>query len=303
MKNYFEFLTSIKNSLKEEVLSEQIHKELQDILDSDVISPHDKLDHVVEHVRDMKREGKETGLIGDIPKTGSSRAVFFVKGGKDITLDGKPANVGTALKIAFPGKIESEMYPDTKRKLFGERQNEAEADRLMTHHHGVIRRNDDGTWHTNPDGVIPPLFGHHPEFHHIETARVSPFREAKFREATKTPEFPDGITHREFHDTLMHNHIIAHGGQGWHHGETDPSLMEAYFIHHPFVKNVQQFASDSGVHPIDFHEDNVGTWQHPHTGKLHPILLDYGYRNDIAHDYTDMRRAYEQKKRHEGSQD
>lgn len=147
-------------------------------------------------------------------------------------------------------------------------------------------------WHTNPEGVIPPLFGHHPEFHHIETARVSPFREGKFREATKTEQFPEGISHQEFHDTLMHMHILGHGGQGWHGGQTDPHHIENHLVHHPFVKNVQQFASDSGVHPIDFHEDNVGTWTHPHTGKLHPVLLDYGYRNDIARDYTEMHRKY-----------
>lgn len=291
--NYLNFLKTLNESLKEEVLSEELHKELQHILDSDEIPAEHKLEHVVEHVRNMKREGKDTGLIGDIPKTGSSRAVFFVKGGKDIVLDKKPANIGTALKIAFPGKIESEMHPEPDRKLFGERQNEAEADRLMTHHHGIIRRNDDGTWHTNPEGVIPPLFGAHPEHHYIETARVSPFREQKFREATVTPEFPEGISHQEFHDTLMHMHSIAHGGQGWHGGLTDPDKIENHLVHHPFVKNVQQFASDSGVHPIDFHEDNVGTWTHPHTGKLHPVLLDYGYRNDIARDYTEMRRKYQ----------
>ncbi|HET8686828.1 MAG TPA: hypothetical protein VFM18_09205 [Methanosarcina sp.] len=303
MKNYLEFLKNLNESLNEEILSEQIHQELQSILDSPDISSHDKLDHVVEHVRNMKREGKETGLIGDIPKQGSSRAVFFPKGGKDIILDKKPANIGTALKIAFPGKIESEMHPEPDRKLFGERQNEAEADRLMTHHHGIIRRNDDGTWHTNPEGVIPPLFGAHPEHHYIETARVSPFTEAKFKEATKTPEFKDGITHQEFYDTLMHMHSIAHGKKGWKYNKTDPSLMEGYFVHHPFVRSVQNFSSDSGVHPVDFLSHNIGIWTHPHTGKLHPVLLDYGYRHDIARDYTHMKYDYENKYNIKNSED
>lgn len=298
--NYIKFLESINANLVQNLLTEEIHTELQGIMDSPNIHQNDKLDHVISRARELRREGKETGLIGDIPKRGSSRAVFFPRDSRTLNLDGIPAKIPSAIKIAFPGEFE-ERYRDVKKQpLLGQMQNEAEADKLMSHHHGIIRKDEHGNWHTNHDGVIPPLFDHHPDFHHIEVGRVSPYTDAKFREATKDGSFPNGINHQEFHDAIMHIYAVSHGMEGYHYGQTDHDHVKNVLVHHPFVKNVINFSADSGIHPNDFSPDNVGTWTHPHTGKLHPVLLDYGFRHNIAKHYVDMNDKEEARLRQHG---
>jgi hypothetical protein len=289
--HFINFLSSLNNAKNDVILDEAIHHELQSILDSDTIDPRDKLDAISTHVRKLKIENHNTGLVGDIPKKGSSRAVFFPKEGKKINLDGIHAKIGTAIKIAHQGEIEKQIPQEGP--MLGQMQNEAEADPLMAHHHGIIRKNQDGSWHTNHDGVIPPLFSAHPDHHHIEVARVSPFNPGKFKEATTTPSFPNGITHQEFHDTVQHVWAKAHGMSGYHYSDTDHKHMDDVLVHHPFVKNVVNFSADTNTHPADFVEDNVGTWTHPHTGKLHPVLLDYGFRGPIVKAYQDMYSKYQ----------
>lgn len=290
MSNFLKFIESLHNQKYDEILSEAIHKDLNEIMDSDHIEPDKKLDMITQKVQDLKKANVSTGLIGDIPKKGSSRAVFFPKESKTLVLDGLEAKIPTAIKIAHKGSIEKSVERDGP--MLGQLQNEAEADPLMTHHHGIIRKNQDGTWHTNPDGVIPPLFSAHKEHHHIEVGRVSPFTEAKFREATKTESFPHGISHTEFHDTIQHVWAKAHGMSGFHYSSTDSDRMDNELIHHPFVKNTIDFSANTDTHPSDFVEDNVGVWTHPHTGKLHPVLLDYGFQGRIVKEYQDMHRKY-----------
>lgn len=295
MKNFLDFISKINSNPQGEVVSEAVHADLQSIMDSDSIPAHEKLNVITKHVQNIKASNGDTGLIGDTPKKGSSRAVFFPRDPKTLVLDGIPARIPTAIKIAHQGEIEKSV--DREGPLLGQMQNEAEADPLMAHHHGMIRKNQDGTYHTNPDGVIPPVFSAHQDHHHIEVGRVSPFHEAKFKEATTDSSFPNGITHDEFHDTIQHIWAKAHGMSGFHHASTDFDRMDNVLVHHPFVKNTIAFCSDTNTHPSDFVRDNIGTWTHPHTGKLHPILLDYGFQGHVVKAYQDMFHKYEKAKK------
>ena len=104
MKTFKEFVR-INGSL----ITEELHKELQNILDSDESSDYErakKLTLFTKRTRDLIKNGQDTGLENDKPKKGSSRAVFFPKEERDIVIDGTPSKLKTAIKIAFPGSLD-----------------------------------------------------------------------------------------------------------------------------------------------------------------------------------------------------
>jgi hypothetical protein len=262
------------------LLSEEIHKDLQSVLDSD-IHPDKKLDGVTKAARSIITGGGNTGLENDKPLMGSSRAVFLPKEAKHITVDGQPTHTRTAVKIAYPGKMDK--YNDSG-KLLGQHQNESESDHFINSSHGVLRRNGDSSeWKTNENGVLPPHFGHHDDHHHLETGRVDPVSEEDFKTHTQHKDFPEGISHEEFHDAVQHNWRQANGQQ--HFGSTSNDRMEK-LQNHPLVQNVNNFVGDSGQHPSDMNLDNMGTYQHPVTGKKHIVLADYGFSHEVAKHYV-----------------
>lgn len=267
------------------VLSESMHEKLRSIIDSEV-DPRRKLNILTGTVRQMVKNGEDTGLESDTPKKGSSRAVFFPKEPKHITLDGKQVQTPSVVKIAFPGKMDK--Y-NKSGKLLGEHQNRVESDRVTNSAFSVIHQHPgSGEWHSNPNGVLPPHFGHHPEHHWLEMGRVEPITEESFKEATKTATIPDGLSQSSFERAIQDHWSVAHGGDM----PLSPRARER--MNHPFVKNVMKLVSHSDIHPGDFREDNLGLWTHPLTGKKHIVVSDFGFSNEVAHHYNEAREGYEQ---------
>jgi hypothetical protein len=263
------------------VLSEEIHQKIQDVMDSEM-NPSRKLNAVTKTARELIASGQETGLESDKPKKGSSRAVFFPKDHKEIELDGHHVKTPSAVKIAFHGTLDHHTNSDT---LLGQDQSEVESDHWVNHHYGIIREGDEkGKWETNADtGILPPHFGHHDEFHHIEMGKVEPITAHGFKSATKHSDFPNGITHTEFHDAVRHNWQQAHGQK--HYGITSSERLEQ-LQEHPLVQNTTDFCLNTENHPGDFNKRNMGLWHHPVTGNKHVVISDFGYSKYIAKKYN-----------------
>lgn len=276
-------LDDVFGGMESYILSESIHTDIQTVMDSEK-RPHEKLNTVGKTVRKLIAKGEDTGLESDKPKKGSSRAVFFPRDQKKIKLDGKDVTTPSVVKIAFPSKLDK--YTGDSQ-LLGEHQNQVESDYFAHRRYGVIHENEHGGWDSNDEGILPPHFGHHEDYHHLEMGRVSPITAKGFREATKHKDFPKGITHTEFLDAVKHNWLSAHGHRNY---SSIPESRIQELQEHPLVQNVTNFIGDTDNSPDDMVKRNMGLWKHPVTGKNHVVLSDFGGSNKILRLYTNARR-------------
>lgn len=275
------------------MLSEAIHKEIQSILDSDSIDPKQKLSHVSRKAKTLIASGESTGFESDKPKKGSSRAVFFPKDPKEITVDGVKTKTPTAVKIAFPGVLDAHHGEST---TMGEDQNALESDHYINNSYGVLRHNSHtGEYHSNEHGVLAPVFDTHPEHHHLEMGRVDKFNAKDMASATKTKEFPKGLKLDEVTTTMKYHHDQAHGQRPYLNGYSEEHMEKV--ADHPWVSNAISMMHDSGMHPGDVSPRNMGIYTHPVTGEKHPVMIDYGFSNDIAKKYSTARMNMIKKKR------
>jgi len=271
-----------------QLLVEELHPEIQNILDSDSIQQENKLDVVSKKVRELASAGVDTGLENSTPKMGSSRAVFFPKEAKQVVVDGNPTTSQTAVKIAFKGILDHHH----KNTMFGIQQNQLEADPHLTNNYSVLAKKDDGTFKTNDSqsgGIIPPVFSSHPEGHHIEMGKAAPIGKGDMIQLTRTPDFPHGITFDDIFHTLNREHSYSMGQP--YNGSTDERMDKV--SKHPWVSDAINFMHDSGLHPCDFAKRNCGVYTHPVSGKRHLVMLDYGYSSNLAKQYTDARKKRE----------
>ena len=268
------------------VISEKLHKDIQDIMDNVDIPVSRKLSAVSAKAKSLIKSGHETGMESDKPKKGSSRAVFFPKDHKEITCDGMKTKTPTAVKIAFPGQLDKHHGEDT---TLGEDQNAKESDHFINHNYGILHHRD-GNYHSNDHesgGVLAPVFETHPENHHLEMGRVDKCDAKGIAEATKTKDFPKGLKHDDIQGAMMHGHEMAHG-QGRHYTPEEHDKMDK-IKQHPWVEHAIDMMHNSGMHPGDLNKRNMGIYTHPVTGKKHLDIIDYGFSKDIAKIYTKAR--------------
>lgn len=292
MKSFREYINELP------VVSEEIHQNITNILNSENVHPAHKLSRISGEIRGMIKRGETTGLEDSKPKKGSSRAVFFPSEPTKIHLDGKEAHIHTALKVAFPGQLDKH---NKSGSLLGEHQNRVEGEHFTNHHYGIIRKVGEdahGTprFETNHDaGILAPMLHAHEEGHHIHFGRIEPIKAGDFKSLTKTKEFPKGISHEEFHEALNHHHALAHGQN--HYGKLSEDRINE--LHeHPLVEKAQNYVADTNAHPGDLNKRNMGIWTHPHTGERHIVISDYGFNGDVAKHYNDCRKN--QMKAHRG---
>lgn len=273
-------------SLYPQLIIEEFHPDINKIMDDENIPAANKLNMVTTKARSLIKSGVNTGMESDKPKKGSSRAVFFPKEHKKITVDGKETSSPTAVKIAFSGQLDKHHGEDT---LLGEDQNEKESDHYINGYYGILSHEHGENYTSNKHesgGVLAPVFKTHPEHHHLEMGRVTPANAKDIAEATRTKEFPKGLKHDEIQSAMMHEHDIAHGQNYYtkEHSEKMDSIKE-----HPWVEHAISMMHDSGMHPGDLRKQNMGIYHHPVTGKKHLAIIDYGFSSEIAKKYTKAR--------------
>jgi hypothetical protein len=274
------------------VIVEEFHPLIKEVMDSEKISPQNKLSMVTKKARELIKSGVDTGMESDKPKKGSSRAVFFSKDKKEITLDGQKTHTPTAVKIAFAGTLDKHHGEDS---LLGEDQNSKESDGFINHHYGILHNDDDnrGNYLSSrheSGGVLAPVFETHPENHYLEMGRVTPASTKDVEEATKTKDFPKGLKHDEIKDAMTHEHNSAHGTGLINYGDTKNEENMERIKSHPWVEHAIDMMHNSGMHPGDLNKRNMGIYHHPITGKKHLAIIDYGFSDDIAKKYTKARR-------------
>lgn len=273
------------------VITEEVHKDIQSIMDADK-PVATKLNAVVKKTRELIKAGHETGMESDKPKKGSSRAVFFPKDNKEISVDGKKTSSPTAVKIAFAGVLDKHHG---EKSLLGEDQNRLESDHFVNRTYGILGHKSGGvdheyeSSHHESGGVLAPVFSTHEDHHHLEMGRVTKLNTKDTAEATKTKEFPKGLKHDEIRDAMIHEHATAHGSF-FHptYPRNNPDHLEKVKSH-PWVEHAIDMMHNTGMHPADLHEENMGIYHHPVTGKKHLAIIDYGFSNDISKKYTKAR--------------
>ena len=273
---------------KSEILSEAVHEAIQSIMDSDVIHAKNKLAAVSKKAKELIKSGEDTGMESDKPKRGSSRAVFFPRDHKEITVDGVKTKTPTAVKIAFPGLLDKYHGEET---TLGEDQNRIESDGYINKSYGVLRHNPHtDTYHSNENPILAPVFSTHPEHHHLEMGRVEKYNAKDLAESTKNKDFPKGLKHDEITTAMRYHHDQAHGQHPLLNGYSNDHLEKV--SDHPWVENAISMMHDSGMHPGDLRPANMGIYTHPVTGKKHPVVIDFGFSNDIAKKYNKARNNY-----------
>lgn len=246
-----------------------------------------------------ERSKKETGIdTGMGTPSGSSRKVYFNKGHHTINLDGIETKVRTVHKVAMFHPELDKHYSHLGATM-GEFQNIVEGRKSFDKYRTLKPTNKKDKFISNPEGILPPVYGRHVLGHYLHMGAVIPLKDNTlshnlFASATKHENFPHGLSHKQFYTAITHkqSHIAdllskakslgmkreAHGLQKQH---------DAYS--HPLVKKVQQFSKEHGIDPVDFDIHNLGIFVHPHTGKQHVVLADAGYSTNVAGYYKKVR--------------
>lgn len=263
------------------MIDEELHPDLQ----AELESPQGKtrLPRFAKKVRTMIKSGQDTGLQDDKPKKGSSRAVFFPKAPHPVHVDGKPVQIPTVVKIAFHGQLD---HFNKSGMLLGEHQNLTERDPFSQQHYSILSPTDKPHHYTtnHERGILAPVFDSHVDGHYLHMARIRPLKKGEFRELTKTPEFPKGISHTDMYHTLMHHHEEAHGR---HYPFMSPDVDK--FTEHPLINKMLDFVQTAGQHPGDYATRNMGVFDHP-DGSRHIVVSDYGFSHSVAQEYNNARK-------------
>ena len=268
---------------------EDLHPRLREVLDSN-LPPHQKRNHITKVLRALKDNGEESGIKDKMPK-GSSRTVMIHKEEHPITLDGQKTSIPTITKFAHTSPLQrNSLEHHVKEEFdpgesFGTRQNGAETDRWMHQHYATIHRTENG-FETNKHGIIPPHIDSAPDNSWAQLGHAKDINDKRFRELTVHPDFPKGISHQEFQDTLNREHSLANGKKHW--SNTSGRRMDEV-REHPFVDTACELCSNTNTHPADFNIHNMGEWKHPITGTSHPVIRDVGGEEGLLGLYTKAR--------------
>ena len=268
------------------IIQEELHPELRNVIDNPNLPAHHKHNAMVRLYRTLLKKGMETGLADTKPKKGSSRAVYFPSEPDDITIDGQKTKMRSVLKIAYPGRLDP--YNKTGL-LFGEHQNIAEGNRHLQDSYGMLKLNEDGTYKTNPNGILAPVIHAHESGHYLHMGQISPIRAGDFRNLTKTEDFPKGISHNEFYDACNHEFDEANGYRNRFSDDYAEKLEK--IKEHPLTSMAISFSFHHGTHPGDFVKGNMGIWEHPVTGSKHIVISDYGADANLVREYNRARMA------------
>lgn len=286
-KDFKKILHSIY--LKEELILEEIHKELHDVISSSPITAKNKHKEIASKIKEITDRGEQTGVEGSMPK-GSSR--LYLKHDKpiDVKIDGKKAKLQTGTKVAIRSNLDRHHDHKFFGGSLGQIQMEAENGEFSNSRgNRVLEKVGENEFKTNKHGIFPPLIDHDElgnSWSHV--GHVRDVSQKEFRELTKTKSHPQGITHKDFYVTLIREHNKSEGK----HWQGSPE-REKHFdkvIEHPLVERFNVYHSNTGEPPHDYMEiKNLGVFEHPN-GTKQIVSRDHGFNENVRSAYLRSRR-------------
>lgn len=248
-------------------------------------------------IRRAARIGTKKGVspVASGGASGSSRLYMKLKEPENITLDGKPANIETGVKVALrPRSDLIRRFKAGRRKgvlgntSVGAMQNEAEnGDRYVNRQYRVITKNEDGTHSTNTErGIFPPLLDHDKKNHEwAHVGHTDDLTHKDFPELTKTESHPEGISHSDFMSVLHRDYDRLSGTHLPQSKDRESRMDEVE--KHPLVQKFLNHQRDTYTPPHDYYNiENLGVWTHPHTGEKHIVARDHGFSEHVRDFYN-----------------
>lgn len=268
------------------IIVENLHPELQNVVLGGG-SNKSKQKQLVDKIKDLTSRGESTGIEGNMPK-GSSRAYMQHAEPENVIVDKKivPMKVGT--KVAIKSVLD--RYHNRKEHdgmHLGALQNHAENnDHWVNNTYRALTHTGHGHFETNTDrGIFPPLLDHDEKDH--QWTKVGHARDVKssdWKKLTKTKNFPQGITHSDFVNTLVRHHNL-NNGKHWEASDEKEAHMDRV-QHHPLVQKFLDYHGNTGNSPADYRQQkNLGVWKHPVDGTEHIVARDHGFDNAVQTAY------------------
>ena len=284
---------SFKDFMKGVIL-EELHPEIHKVITTD--SNVSKQTRLANKIKELSAKGESTGIEGNMPK-GSSRAYLQHAEVHNVVIDGKPATIKTGTKVAIKAQLDAHHDKSNHDGLnLGQMQNKAEGgDWYVNNSHRVLSKDHDtGHYHTNEDGIFPPLIDHDHDNHHwTQVGHARDIKKTEFKDLTKTDDHPNGISHDDFTEALVRFHDRNNGKSWARSNDAHLDRVEE----HPLVQKFITYHGNTGAPPHDLRQlKNMGVWEHPN-GSKHIVARDHGFDTEVEHAYSNARKTQNQKYR------
>jgi len=219
---------------------------------------------------------KLVGEVSNEVKQGSTRLVYFPLNKRKIILDRIEAEIETVLKVVKPHTLEK----TTGSCKLGLCQNKIESE-LNNSKYSAFLKNLDGSYTTNPDGILAPIFSYDQEFNWLEMLRViNPMTVPIFNKFTGGEGFPAGLLFNNVKLSLQRYYINLTKEEGAIVGQLIEDEKYNLCVKHPWVKTYIRFMEESNILPFDFTLKNLGYIIHPITKKEVMVICDYGFTDE-----------------------
>lgn len=264
---------------------ESLHPELHAIITAPPQKNVSKRRLMVDKVKELTVRGEKTGITR--AAEGSSRAYLMHDDHEDVSVDGHHTKLQIGTKMAIPAPLDP--YHDKESHggmTLGQLQNKAEgADPIINDHYRVLRKSGKGKFESNNRGIFPPLIDHDNKTHEwSQVGHTEDVTYGKFKLATKTKDFPNGIEHDEFMSALTRAWNKKHGNY-WKQSPEEEKHLDKLDMH-PLVDKFATHQNEFHAPPHDYDQiENMGIWHHPVTGETHVVARDHGYNEEVMQAY------------------
>jgi hypothetical protein len=283
-------MNKFKNYLNS-LVTEEVHDELKKVINN---TPTKKLRPAIKKAaKALKDSGQDAGIDNRYP-AGSSRMYLKETAPAKVSVDGQEHHLTVGTKVAINAQLDKHHNKDEHDGLsLGKLQNQQEAgDWYVNRAYRVLRESDDSTpshrkYETNEDGIFPPQLDHDEKEHKwTRVAHCGDITGPKFRELTKTKDFPEGISHQDFMSNLVRFHEKNNGKYYKGHDSYEAKMDK--LSDHPLVQKFNDYLGNTGNPPHDFSLNNLGVFKHPN-GTEHIVARDHGYTTAVEHAYANAR--------------
>lgn len=217
---------------------------------------------------------KLVGEVSNEVKQGSTRLVYFPLNKRKIILDGIETEIETVLKVVKPHKVESGKCD------LGKCQTKIESE-LSKSKYSAFLKNFDGSYTTNPDGILAPVLQYDHEFNWVEMVKVvNPMTIPIFNKFTGGEGFPAGLLFNNVKLSLERYHGNLTKTEGIIIGQLIEDEKYNLCVKHPWVKTYIRFMEESNILPFDFNLKNLGYIIHTITKKEIMVICDYGFTTE-----------------------